>query len=217
MKQPAVNVLTADHMGRRNTRLPRATQSALMLVAMLGLAGCASQTIEPGVSRSANLAAADRSVSPALAAVLGNLAQASSDKCQLSFLANFKGLSPEAAEFNRYMGQSQKHLLDLLRAWAHAHHLVLRQHKRRGLFGQAAKLQNSSDAHALLSASGASFEHLYLLLMYTDYSWQIQLDEAALQFKTPPVPVNYLRQALKVNRHSRSLIMHLLFSTRARG
>lgn len=187
-----------------------AVTGLLSVTGMVALAGCAHEVVMPGVSRVANHMARSHHVAPELAAVLGNLAQASSNKCQLSFLAGFKGLSPGAARFNQYMAKSQKTLLNELQNWAHTHHLVLRPHRRRGLFAVAAKIQNSSDAHALLSTSGAQFERLYLLLMYTDYSWQIQLDKAALRFTTPPVPIAYLEHALAVNRRSRSLILQLL-------
>ncbi len=183
-------------------------------LATIGLEGCTNESVQPGVTSSANKAAAARAVDPTLATVLGNLANASSNKCQLSFLAAFKGLSPAAARFNRYMGKSQKALLHELQQWARRHHLTLRHRHRKGLFGTAQKLQSSSDAHALLTTSGIKFQHLYLLLMFTDYSWQIQLDKAALQFTAPPVPITYLKHALKVNRHSLSMIEHLVFDAR---
>ena len=179
--------------------------------AISGLAGCSSAPIEPGVTQVANRAAAKRPVAPALAVVLGDLAQASHDKCQLSLLAGFKGLSPAAAKFNHYMAQSQNKLLSELQQWAREHHLRLRPHHRPGLFGAADKLESSADAHALLTSSGAKFQRLYLLLMYTDYSWQIQLDKAALEFKIPPVPMTYLKNALSVNRHSRQILADLIF------
>ncbi|MGC8560444.1 MAG: hypothetical protein ACP5O1_07165 [Phycisphaerae bacterium] len=195
----------------------RATAAAVMVagaLGLLGLAGCSDAPIQPGVARSVNQAAASQPVYPALAEVLGNLAQASHNKCQLSLLAGFKGLSPAAAKFNHYMAQSQNKLLSELQQWAREHHLRLRQHHRQGLFRTADKLESSADAHALLNSSGSTFEHLYLLLMYTDYSWQIQLDKAALEFKIPPVPITYLKNALRVNRHSRQILADLIFSSK---
>ena len=180
-------------------------------MAIFCLQGCATAPVTPGVSNAANQAAAAKPASSQLAVVLGSLAQGSRDKCQLSLLAGFKGLSPAAARFNRYMQQSQRRLLNQLAAWGRRHHLQLKDHHRSGLFRTADHLESSADAHALLSSSGLKFEHLYLLLMYTDYSWQIELDKAALEYKIPPVPVAYLQNALKVNRHSKRLIERLIF------
>ncbi len=196
------------------TGFRRATAAAVMVtgtLGLLGLAGCSNAPIRPGVTRKANQAAARQPVDPALAPVLGNLAQASRDKCQLSLLAGFKGLSPAAARFNHYMAQSQRELLNELENWSRQHHLKLQHHRREGLFLTADKLESSVDAHKLLTSSGPQFEHLYLLLMYTDYSWQIQLDKAALEFKVPPVPIAYLKNALRVNRHSRNMLADLIF------
>lgn len=204
-----IGIVTFHRPPRANFGLSLAFMFCFLAIA--ALAGCTNESVQPGVTASANRAAAMHSVAPNLATALGNLARASSNKCQLSFLASFKGLSSAAARFNSYMGKSQKALLVELQHWAQRHHLTLRHHRRKGLFGTAEKLQSSSDAHALLTTSGINFEHLYLLLMFTDYSWQIQLDKAALQFKTPPVPITYLKHALKVNRQSLSMIERLLF------
>ncbi len=207
MPQPAVTF----GRGAGLRRLISAAALVIGVSVISGLAGCSSEPIEPGVTQVANRAAAKRPVAPALAVVLGDLAQASHNKCQLSLLAGFKGLSPAAAKFNHYMAQSQNKLLDELQKWARQHHLRLQPHHRPGLFGTADKLESSADAHALLTSSGAKFQHLYLLLMYTDYSWQIQLDKAALEFKIPPVPMTYLKNALSVNRHSRQILSDLIF------
>lgn len=186
--------------------------AAMVLLVLAGMGGCATAPqLAPGVSAAANVAAAKGPVNPELAIVLGHLAKASNDKCKLAFLAGFKGLSAPAAKFNNFMGKSQHALLSQLQAWAHAHNVKLVSHHRGGLFGAAQKLQSAQYAHELLTSGGSTFEHLYLLLMYTDFSWQIQLDKAALEFKSPPVPLTYLHHALAINQQSRGMITAILF------
>lgn len=190
----------------RIRQLVRAVLGGMMLLVP---ASCAQSpalrpvaTVPPG-----HISPVDRVV---LARYLPDLAKAHRNKTQLAFLARFKGLSAPVAKFNAAMDRQQGRLLGQLQAWAGRHHFNLQYHVPKSVRGDALRGQTQVDSHLLLMAGDSEFQHMYLVLMYTDFTWQVSLDRAMLPYATNHGLKAYLLSALAINRASRRQIVKLL-------
>ncbi|NNM85684.1 MAG: hypothetical protein HKL96_08015 [Phycisphaerales bacterium] len=150
---------------------------------------------------------------PGMRAALAYLAKGHSDKTKLAFLANFKGLASPVAKFNTYMDASQGKLLGQLKAWASRHHISLTLKPGPGPLAAAERSQESADGDVLLHGDSAVFQHFYLIYMYLDFDYTVQIDAVLLrQIRAPGHPelAAYLLAAKKVNAHCLEMIRHLL-------
>ena len=190
-------------------RMQRTAWVAVGMALLALLVGCSQSPPRPpkGPAASAHISPVDRAV---LARFLPSLARAHRDKTQLAFLARFKGLSPPVAKFNQQMALQQGRLLRQLQTWADRHHLNLKYDYPKSVRGAALRVQAGVDGHSLLAAGEPKFQRLYLVFMYSDFSWQVALDKSLMRYATNHGLKRYLINALAINRSSMEQIEKLL-------